>query len=61
MIAPYKKRPALVRWSSGSVAGSVGAKVLLFSKMAKHFEGKCSFEDDFMCFTFSSASCSSCT
>jgi hypothetical protein len=26
------------------VAGSVGTKVLLFSEMAKQFEGKCSFE-----------------
>jgi len=26
------------------VVGFVGAKVLLFSEMAKQFEGKCSFE-----------------
>ena len=35
-------------WSAGlatrSVVGFVGAKVLLFSEMAKQFEGKCSFE-----------------
>jgi hypothetical protein len=35
---PYiKKRPALVRWSSGSVAGSVAAKVLLYFEIAKLF------------------------
>ena len=35
-----KKRPALVRWSSGSVAGSVDAKVQLFLGMTKLFERK---------------------
>ena len=29
------KRPALVRWSSGSVAGTVDAKVRLFSEQTK--------------------------
>jgi hypothetical protein len=33
-----KKRPALVRWSSGSVAGSVGANVRLLFGMANLFE-----------------------
>ena len=46
----YKKRPALVRWSSGSVAGSVGAKVVLLFEMAKQFEGKRSFEAHFYVF-----------
>lgn len=43
LIALYKKRPALVRWSSGSVAGSVGAKVRLFSGLTKYFERKLLF------------------
>ena len=37
MIALYKKRPALVRWSSGSVAGSVGANVQHFSEITFSF------------------------
>ena len=51
LIALYiKKRPALVRCSSGSVAGSIGAKVLLFSEMVKQFEGKCRFKTHFYIF-----------
>ena len=41
-------------WSAGlatrSVVGFVAAKVLLFSEMAKHFEGKCLFEAHFYVF-----------
>ena len=43
LIALYKKRPALVRWSSGSVAGSVGAKVRLFIESTKYFWGNCCY------------------
>ena len=37
MSALYKKRPALVRWSSGSVAGSVEANVQHFSQITFSF------------------------
>ena len=47
----YKKRPALVRWSSGSVAGSVAAKVRLFSETTILFEKNCSFAAHF-CFFY---------
>ena len=47
MIALYKKRPTLVRWSSGSVAGSVGAKVQHFSEIAVILYVECLFEVHF--------------
>ena len=46
----YKKRPTLVRWSSGNVAGSVAAKVRLFSETTILFEWNCSFEAHFYVF-----------
>lgn len=50
MIALYKKRPTLVRWSSGSVAGSVGAKVQHFSEITFILYAECLFEVHFYVF-----------
>lgn len=47
MIALYKKRPALVRWSSGSVAGSVGANVQHFSEITFSLYAECLFDVHF--------------
>jgi hypothetical protein len=55
-----KKRPALVRWSSGSVAGSVDAKVQLFLGMTKLFERKlllCGQKTHFCCLNQQIANC----
>ena len=50
MIALYKKRPALVRWSSGSVAGSVGANVQHFSEITFSLYAECLSEVHFYVF-----------
>ena len=50
MIALYKKRPALVRWSSGSVAGSVGANVQHFSEITFSLYAEYLFEVHFFVF-----------
>ena len=50
MIALYKKRPALVRWSSGIVAGSVEANVQHFSEITFSLYAECLSEVHFYVF-----------
>jgi hypothetical protein len=50
MIALYKKRPTLVRWSLGSVVGFIGAKVQHFSEIAVILYVECLFEVHFYVF-----------
>jgi hypothetical protein len=44
------KRPALVRWSSGSVADSVGAKIHILFESTKDFWKNLLIECCFYCF-----------
>ena len=50
MIALYKKRPTLVRWSLGSVVGFIGAKVQHFSEITFFLYAESSFEVHFYVF-----------